>query len=125
MTVPPTYSFDAIGDQAKFLAKQCGNERMAMVLQYVALGSMIIMAGYTASKILNKSFGHLDQDHGDKDQRHGGKDQNHGDKDQRRGDHDQHRRQYPFTNPLRSLSRTILLTIGIRMVLDRSTSCNR
>ena len=71
MTIPPTYHFDALGDQAKLLAKQCGNERMAMVLQYVALGSMIIMAGYTAGKILNKAFAHVDQNHRDVDQDRG------------------------------------------------------
>jgi len=37
---------------------------MAMVLQYVALGSMIIMAGYTASKILKEAFGETDHHHG-------------------------------------------------------------
>jgi hypothetical protein len=39
------------------MAKNCSNERLAMVLQYVAIGSMIIMAGAAASQVLRDAFG--------------------------------------------------------------------
>ena len=58
MTVPPTYYLHDLGPQAQMMAKNCNNERMAMTLQYVALGSMIIMAGAAAAHILKDLFGH-------------------------------------------------------------------
>ncbi len=58
MTVPPTYYLHDLGPQAQTMAKNCNNERMAMTLQYVALGSMIIMAGAAAAHILKDLFGH-------------------------------------------------------------------
>ena len=39
------------------MSKNCGNERMAMIMQYVAIGSMIIMAGVAASQVLRDAFG--------------------------------------------------------------------
>ena len=39
------------------MSRNCSNERMAMILQYVALGSMIIMAGVAASQVLKDAFG--------------------------------------------------------------------
>ncbi len=39
------------------MAKNCGNERVSMIMQYVALGSMIIMAGVAASQVLRDAFG--------------------------------------------------------------------
>ena len=42
------------------MAKNSGNERMAMILQYVAVGSMIIMAGAAASHVLKEAFGLTD-----------------------------------------------------------------
>ena len=59
MTVPPTYFFHDLGPQAQMMAKNCGNERMAMILQYVALGSMIVMTGVAASQLLKDAFGAL------------------------------------------------------------------
>ena len=50
MTVPPTYYLHDLGPQAQAMAKNCKNERLAMVLQYVAIGSMIIMAGAAAAR---------------------------------------------------------------------------
>jgi hypothetical protein len=58
MTVPPTYYLHDLGPQAQTMAKNCNNERMAMTLQCVALGSMIIMAGAAAAHILKEVFGH-------------------------------------------------------------------
>ena len=57
MTVPPTYYLHDLGSQAQMMSRNCGNDRMAMVLQYVALGSMIIMAGVAASQVLKDAFG--------------------------------------------------------------------
>jgi hypothetical protein len=57
MTIPPTYHLEDLGSQAQSMAKNCGNERMAVIMQYVALGSMIIMASVAASKVLREAFG--------------------------------------------------------------------
>lgn len=60
MTVPPTYYLHDLGPQAQMMSKNCNNERMAMVLQYVALGSMIIMAGAAAAHIMKDLCGHTE-----------------------------------------------------------------
>ncbi|HQZ64780.1 MAG TPA: hypothetical protein PLY87_06885 [Planctomycetaceae bacterium] len=57
MTVPPTYHFRDLGNQAQGMSRNCNNERLAIVLQYVTLGSMIVMTGYVASQILWDVFG--------------------------------------------------------------------
>ena len=64
MSMPPTYHFQDLGPQAQSMAKNCGNERMAMVMQYVALGSMIVMAGGAASQVLRDAFGSSSHDRG-------------------------------------------------------------
>ena len=64
MSVPPTYFFHDLGPQAQMMSKNCGNERIALVLQYVALGSMIIMAGAAASQVLRDAFGPIDPERG-------------------------------------------------------------
>ena len=64
MTVPPTYYLHELGPQAQMMSKNCGNERLAMVMQYVALGSMIIMAGVAASHVLKDVFGPSDRGRG-------------------------------------------------------------
>ena len=66
MTVPPTYFLHELGPQAQMMSKNCENERMAMILQYVALGSMIVMTGIAASQVLKEAFGSNDhhRDHG-------------------------------------------------------------
>jgi len=46
------------------MAKNCTNDRLAMTLQYVAIGSMIIMAGVAASQVLKDAFGSPDRDRG-------------------------------------------------------------
>ena len=58
MTIPPTYNLHDLGPQAQMMAKNCNNERLAMTLQFVAIGSMIIMAGAAAAHILKDLFGH-------------------------------------------------------------------
>jgi hypothetical protein len=45
------------------MSKNAGNERMAMILQYVAVGSMIVMAGVAASHVLRQAFGDHHRDH--------------------------------------------------------------
>jgi hypothetical protein len=60
MTLPPTYDFRDLGPQAQMLARNCNNERMAMTLQYVAIGSMIIMAGAAAAHLMKELFGHTE-----------------------------------------------------------------
>ena len=57
MTIPPTYNLHELGPQAQMMSKNCNNDRIAMILQYVALGSMIIMAGAAASRLLKEVFG--------------------------------------------------------------------
>ena len=59
-TPPPTYYLSDIGPQAQAMAKNCKSERMAMTLQYVAIGSMIIMAGAAAAHLMKDLFGHND-----------------------------------------------------------------
>jgi hypothetical protein len=46
------------------MSKNCGNERMAMVMQYVALGCMIVMAGVAAQQVLRDAFGPTDHHRG-------------------------------------------------------------
>ena len=62
MTMPPTYDFRDLGPQAQMLARNCNNERMAMTLQYVAIGSMIIMAGAAATHLIRDLFRHSERD---------------------------------------------------------------
>ena len=64
MTMPPTYHFNSLGPQAQMMARNCENERMAMAMNYVALGSMIIMAGYAANQLLKDVFGTPDSRRG-------------------------------------------------------------
>jgi len=64
VTVPPTYHLHDLGSQAQQMARNCGSDRMAMILQYVALGSMIVMTGVAASQILKDAFGTPGRDHG-------------------------------------------------------------
>jgi hypothetical protein len=53
----PTYHLNDLGAQAQNMARSCDNQRLAMTLQYVAIGSMIIMAGAAAAQILKEAFG--------------------------------------------------------------------
>ncbi len=61
MTVPPTYKLQDLGPQAQQMSRNCGNDRLAMILQYVAIGSMIVMAGAAASQVLRDAFGTSDR----------------------------------------------------------------
>ena len=61
MTTPPTYHLGDLGPQAQMMSRNCNNERVAMILQYVALGSMIVMTGLAASQVLKDAFGAPDR----------------------------------------------------------------
>jgi hypothetical protein len=63
MTVP-TYHLNELGPQAQAMSRNCGNERMAMILQSVAIGSMIIMAGVAVSQAWKDAFGSSSHDRG-------------------------------------------------------------
>jgi hypothetical protein len=56
MTVPPTYYLHELGPQAQAMSRNCGNERFAMILQSVAIGSMIVMAGVAVSQAWKDVF---------------------------------------------------------------------
>ena len=62
MTVPPIYNLHDLGPQAQQMANNCKNERLAMTLQYVAIGSMIIMATATAAHIFKDLFRSSERD---------------------------------------------------------------
>jgi hypothetical protein len=64
MSVPPTYHFSDLGPQAQMMARNCENKRLAMILEYVALGSMIVMTGVAATQMLKDVFGSRDNDRG-------------------------------------------------------------
>lgn len=57
MMLPPKYNLEDLGSQAQMMSKHCNNERMAMLLQYVALGSMVVMTGIAARQLLKDAFG--------------------------------------------------------------------
>jgi hypothetical protein len=62
---PPVYHLNDLGQQAQMMARNCNNnERLAMILQYVALGSMILMTGVTAAQVMREAFGSRDSDRG-------------------------------------------------------------
>ena len=63
MGMPPTLLFSELGSQAKMMSKECHSQRMAIMLNYVAIGCMILMTGLTASQVLREAFGSQDQDH--------------------------------------------------------------
>ncbi len=64
MTIPPTYSLHDLGPQAQMLSRNCNNERLAMIMQYVAVGSMIVMAGVALSQAWKDAFASRDRSQG-------------------------------------------------------------
>jgi hypothetical protein len=56
MTMPPIYDLRDLGPEAQRMAKDCKNERLAMTMQCVALGSMIIMSGAAAIHLMKEMF---------------------------------------------------------------------
>jgi hypothetical protein len=57
MTVPILPLKD-LGPQAQQMAKNCKDERLAMTLQCVAIGSMIVMAAATTVHLFKDLFRH-------------------------------------------------------------------
>lgn len=64
MTVPPTYHLRDLGPQAQMMSRNCNNERLAIAMQYVALGCMIVMAGVAAGQVLRDAFGTTSHERG-------------------------------------------------------------
>ena len=64
MTMPPSYFLHDLGPQAQMMSKHCNNQHLAMILQFVALGCMIVMTGVAASQTLKEAFGAPDRDRG-------------------------------------------------------------
>ena len=60
MVHPPIYDLRQLGPEAQRMAKNCNDERLAMTMQYVAIGSMIIMAGAAAVHLMKELFGHTE-----------------------------------------------------------------
>jgi hypothetical protein len=60
MTQVPIYNLQDLGAQAQRMARDSKNERFAMILQSVAIGSMIIMTGAAAAQLLKDLFGHTE-----------------------------------------------------------------
>lgn len=63
MPLPPIYHHRDLGpqaQQAQDMASKCKNERLAMTLQCVAIGSMIIMAAASAAHIFKDLFRNSD-----------------------------------------------------------------
>jgi|SRR5579871_4944598 len=50
-----------LAPQAQMMAKSIANERRAMTLQCVAIGSMIIMAGAAAAHLMKELFGRTER----------------------------------------------------------------
>jgi hypothetical protein len=63
-SMPPTYQLRELGNQAQSMSKNCHSERLAITMQYVAIGCMIIMAGVAASQVLKDAFGSSDRHRG-------------------------------------------------------------
>ena len=60
MPVPPPIDIRDVGREAERMARDCKNERLAMTMQYVALGSMIVMAGAAGVHLMKEMFGHTE-----------------------------------------------------------------
>jgi hypothetical protein len=56
MTMPPIYDLRDLGPEAQRMAGDCKNERLAMTMQCVALGSLIIMSGAAATRLMKEMF---------------------------------------------------------------------
>ena len=49
---------DAVANMANAMSQTCKNEKLAMTLQYVAIGSMVVMGLAAATHMLKDMFGH-------------------------------------------------------------------
>jgi hypothetical protein len=64
MSKLPKYYLHELGPQAQEMSRNCSDARLAMILQYVALGSLIVMTGIAAGQMLRDTFGPSGRDHG-------------------------------------------------------------
>ena len=62
--MPPRYFLHELGPQAQEMSRNCSDARIAMILQYVALGSLVTMTGIAAAQMLRETFGPSARDHG-------------------------------------------------------------
>ena len=60
MTMPSNFLFRFLGFQGRSMSRNCKDERMAMLLKNVAIGSLIIVTGITANQVLDELFGRPD-----------------------------------------------------------------
>jgi hypothetical protein len=63
MTLPPIHhpgSLASQAERAQDMANKCKNERLAMTLQCVAIGSMIVMAAASAAHLFKDLFRNSD-----------------------------------------------------------------
>jgi hypothetical protein len=62
MSMPPTYFFHHLGRQAQMMTKSCHDERLAVLLKYVGVGSVILFTGLEANQVLNEVFAPRNRD---------------------------------------------------------------
>ena len=62
MAAPPTYLFHVLSSQARQMSRDCKDERLAMILKNVALGSLILMTSLAANQVLNEVARSHDRD---------------------------------------------------------------
>jgi hypothetical protein len=60
MSTPPPINIRDVGREAERMAKDCKNERLVMTMKYVALCSMIVMAGAAGVHLMKEMFGHTE-----------------------------------------------------------------
>jgi len=61
MPVPPVYDLKDVGQQAQEMANKTKNERVALTLQCVAIGSMIVMAAATTAHVIKDLFRNINR----------------------------------------------------------------
>lgn len=54
--MPPYCDISDLPNQAQMFARNCNNEKLAMTMQYVALGSMVCIAGVGVAHMIQDLF---------------------------------------------------------------------
>lgn len=57
MSAPPTFMLHALRALTRTMSKNCQDDRMAMILKNVALGSLILTTGFAANRVLKELGG--------------------------------------------------------------------
>lgn len=52
MPIAPTYLFHVLSSQTRMMSRDCEDERFAIILKNVALGSLILMTAFAGKQIL-------------------------------------------------------------------------